>query len=392
MPSTLILVIYTLIFNYSLCFYIQTGVLPYLVKELGLDAVGYAYIQTLFNLIQFLGTPIYGRFGDIYGAKKALLLAFVSTTLTYFLLAIADSIHYVVVSRVAAIFMSAMQGCQMVLADVSDTKSRAGALARLGAFYSLGLIAGSLSAGYLIQLYSTQFAASVATLGSLSVLPLILYFIPSSVKSENARLTPATNASIFDLAPWKHVLGIPGVIPIFMICLLTGFPGMIWRSLLPIFSLELFQLEPHQYGWLITYLAVIRLIILTFAVSMVTKRFQDFSIIISCVLIKLVSYLLLGLYPNLIWYCIFSIPLVATDALFSSVSTSMLTKIVPESSTGLALGLNYIGIGLVGMITPLIGGYLYTYLGYCLLACCVALLEVGALAYVSSLGFGENKS
>ena len=370
----------------------QTGVLPYLVKEFGIDAVGYAYIQTLFNIIQFLGTPIYGRFGDIYGAKKALLLAFSSTTLTYFLLAIANSVHYVVVSRLAAMFMSAMQGCQMVLADVSDSKSRAGALGKLSAFYSLGLIVGSLTAGYLIQSFSTQFTASVATLGSLSVIPLILLFIPASVKSENARLTPATNASIFDLTPWKHVLRIPGVIPIFTICLLSGIPGMIWSSLLPIFSIELFELEPHQYGWLITYLSVIRLVILTFAVSMVTKRFHDFNIILFSVIIKLISYLLLGLYPNLIWYCFFSIPLAVSDALFGAVSTSMLTNIVPESSTGLALGLNYIGIGFVGIITPIIGGYLYKYLGYCLFACCVALLEVIALAYISSLGYGDTKS
>ena len=370
----------------------QSGVLPYLVKELGLDAVGYAYIQTLFNIIQFLGTPIYGRFGDIYGAKKALFLAFVSTTLTYFFLSIASSVHYVVVSRVAAMFMSAMQGCQMVLADVSDAKSRAGALGKLGAFYSLGLIAGSLSAGYLIQSFSTQFTALIATIGSIAVLPVILLFIPSSVKSENARLTPATNASIFDLTPWKHVLNIPGVIPIILICLLTGLPGMIWGSLLPIFSLELFQLEPNEYGWLMTYFAVIRILILTFVVSLVAKRFQEFTIIISCVLIKLVSYLLLGLYPNLTWFCIFSIPLAVSDALFSSVSTSMLIKIVPESSTGLALGLNYIGIGFVGMLTPIAGGYLYKYLGYCLFACCVALLEVVALAYITSLGYGHSSS
>ncbi|KAI6661601.1 hypothetical protein LOD99_13474 [Oopsacas minuta] len=390
LPSNLVVVIYILIFNYSFCFFMQTSVLPYLVKELGLDAVGYAYIQTLFNIIQFLGTPIYGRFGDIYGAKKALLLAFVSTILTYFFLAITDSVHFIVISRLCAMFMSTMQGCQMVLADVSDAKSRAGALGKLSAFYTLGLIMGSLSAGYLITLFSTQFTAWIATLGSISVIPLILYFIPTSVKSDNAHLTSAKNTSLFDLSPWRHVLSIPGVIPIFMICLLSGVPGMIWSSLLPIFSIDLFELEPHQYGWLMTYLAVIRFIILTFGVSYFTSRFLEFNIILGSVLLKLVSYLLIGIYPSLIWYCLISIPLSMADALFGAVSTTMLTNIVPESSTGLALGLNYIGIGFVGMITPIVGGYLYSYLGYCLFACSVALLEVIALAYISSLGYSST--
>ena len=387
MPPTIIIVIYTLIFNYSLCFYMQVGVLPYLVKELGLDAVGFAYIQTLFNIVQFLGTPIYGRFGDIYGAKKSLLLAFISTILTYFFLAIADSVHYVVISRVCGLFMAAMQGCQMVLSDVSDSKSRAAAFGKLSAFYSLGLIAGSLTSGYLITLFSTQFTAWIATLGSVSVIPLIIYFIPASVKSDNARLTPASNASLFDLSPWRHVLSIPGVIPIFIICLLSGIPGMIWSSLLPIFSLELFELQPHEFGWLMTYLAIIRFLILTFGVSYVTTRFRDLYIIIGSILLKLVSFLFLGLYANLYWYCVFSIPLSIADSLFSAVSTTMLTNTVPESSTGLALGLNYIGIGFFGMLTPILGGYLYKYLGYCLFACCVGLFELVALGYISSLGY-----
>ena len=390
MPSTIIIVIYTLIFNYALCFTMQTGVLPYLVKDLGLDAVGYAYIQTLFNIIQFLGSPIYGRFGDLYGAKMALLLSFISTTLSYFFLSVAGNVYLVVLSRVSAMFMSGMQGCQMVLSDVSDATSRASALGKLSAFYTLGLIFGSLSAGYLIQIFSTQFTAFIATFGSVLAIPLILYFIPTSVKSDNARLTPAPHASIFDLTPWKHVLSIPGVVSIFIICLLSGISGSMWSSLLPILSIDLFNLEPQQYGWLVTYLAIVRLFILSFGVTYVTRHFEEFHILLFSVLTKLASYLVIGLYPNLYWFCLFSVPLALGDALFNTISTSMLANAVPESSTGLVLGLSSIAMVSVGMVAPLVAGYLFQYLGYCLLGCSLAMAEVFAVAYISSLGPRTN--
>ncbi|XP_068963037.1 solute carrier family 22 member 18-like [Petaurus breviceps papuanus] len=43
------------------CLFMQFSVLPYLAKNLGLDSVGFGYIQTLFGVLQLLGGPIFGR-------------------------------------------------------------------------------------------------------------------------------------------------------------------------------------------------------------------------------------------------------------------------------------------------------------------------------------------
>lgn len=50
------------------------------------------------------------RFGDLYGGRAALVLAFVSSTMTYGTLGFAYSIPVLFFSRAMSVFMHAMQG------------------------------------------------------------------------------------------------------------------------------------------------------------------------------------------------------------------------------------------------------------------------------------------
>uniref|UniRef100_A0ACB8G2F9 Uncharacterized protein n=2 Tax=Sphaerodactylus townsendi TaxID=933632 RepID=A0ACB8G2F9_9SAUR len=43
------------------CLFMQFGIVPYLATSLGLDAVEFGYLQTLFGVLQLLGGPMFGR-------------------------------------------------------------------------------------------------------------------------------------------------------------------------------------------------------------------------------------------------------------------------------------------------------------------------------------------
>ncbi|KAJ8321958.1 hypothetical protein KUTeg_000429 [Tegillarca granosa] len=108
--NTVILATHINIFLYSTCFWIQTGTLPYLTKKLGVDPVSFGYLQTTFAVVQLAGGPLYGRFGDLYGGRAAMMLAFSSAAILYFILGMADSFLLLFLSRLPSIFMHAMQG------------------------------------------------------------------------------------------------------------------------------------------------------------------------------------------------------------------------------------------------------------------------------------------
>ena len=97
--SRVTLITHINIFLYSTCYWIQSGTLPYLTKTLGADPVIFGHLQTVFSVLQLLGGPVYGRIGDMYGERTALLIAFTSSILTYVMTFLSHSLPILFISR-----------------------------------------------------------------------------------------------------------------------------------------------------------------------------------------------------------------------------------------------------------------------------------------------------
>ena len=115
--SRVTLVTHVNIVLYSACYWIQSGTLPYLTKHLGADPVMFGHLQTVFSILQLLGGPVYGRIGDLYGEKTALLIAFGSSILTYLMTFLSHSLPVLFMSRVPSVFLHVMQ----VITDQSES-------------------------------------------------------------------------------------------------------------------------------------------------------------------------------------------------------------------------------------------------------------------------------
>ena len=82
----------------------------YLSKQLGADPVVFGYLQTTFAIVQLAGGPLFGRFGDLFGSRMAMTLAFLAAAASYFLLYMSFSMTILFLSRLPSVFMHAMQG------------------------------------------------------------------------------------------------------------------------------------------------------------------------------------------------------------------------------------------------------------------------------------------
>ena len=58
------------------------------------------------------------------------------------------------------------------------------------------------------------------------------------------------------------------------------------------------------------------------------------------------------------------IPMIMSGALLNTLTSSTITKVVPQSSTGTSLGLNMATHSLIRSVAPTLGGYMYQWLGY----------------------------
>lgn len=84
--------------------------LQYLSKKLGADPIVFGYLQTTFAVVQLCGGPLFGRFGDLFGSRAALSLAFLAASVSYGILGMSTSVTMLFLSRLPSVFMHAMQG------------------------------------------------------------------------------------------------------------------------------------------------------------------------------------------------------------------------------------------------------------------------------------------
>ncbi|CAI5763272.1 solute carrier family 22 member 18 [Podarcis lilfordi] len=131
------------------CMFMQFGIVPYLATSLGMDAVEFGYLQTVFGVLQLLGGPIFGRFADQFGAKTALAISYVAGSLFFLLLSVSTSVPLLFLSRVPSVFMHGLPGAQMVITDLTTADERVDALGKLGLCFGVGMIVGASLGGTL---------------------------------------------------------------------------------------------------------------------------------------------------------------------------------------------------------------------------------------------------
>jgi len=84
--------------------------LQFLSKKLGVDPIMFGYLETIFSISLLIGGPLFGRFGDLFGARAALTMALFSAFLTYAILAMSSNILMLFLSRLPGVLMHVMHG------------------------------------------------------------------------------------------------------------------------------------------------------------------------------------------------------------------------------------------------------------------------------------------
>uniref|UniRef100_A0A4X2L642 Organic cation transporter-like protein 2 n=1 Tax=Vombatus ursinus TaxID=29139 RepID=A0A4X2L642_VOMUR len=341
------------------CLFMQFSILPYLAKDLGLDSVGFGYLQTLFGVLQLLGGPIFGRFADQWGARAALTLSFVAASGFYLLLSFATNVPLLVASRIPAMFMHALPGAQMVITDMTPPADRPAALGKLGLCFGIGIILGSLLGGTLnSNLYSPAYVAflanTICTMISLSCIPANT---KATSEAETAPSGTPPAASVFDLKEIARLLGLPGVRPVFFIKILSGFPSGLFMIMFSIISMNFFELEAAQAGYLMSYFGVLQMVVQGLVIGQLTERYSEDTLlrasvfVFSSVGLAMVRLAVPWLLPSL---CAFTLPprssLVTHSLSYSTLRRAMLgicASVQPLTRT----------------IGPTIGGLLYKSFG-----------------------------
>ncbi|XP_064143659.1 solute carrier family 22 member 18 [Loxodonta africana] len=350
------------------CLFMQFSTVPYLARRLGLDSIAFGYLQTIFGVLQLLGGPVFGRFADQRGARAAFTLSFLAASALFGLLAAACSpalpgVALLFASRLPSALMHTLPAAQMVITDLTPPEERPEALGRLGLCFGVGVILGSLLGGTLSTACGIHCPALVAIAANLLGAVLSFTCIPTSTKgaSVDAQATPpgGPKASVFDLKAITRLLLLPGVLPVFLIKVVSGFPSGIFMVMFSIISMDFFQLEAVQAGYLMSYFGVLQMVIQGLVIGRLSNRFSEGTLLRASVLAFTVTGLAMALMSSVFHFCLVVPGLVFSLCTLNVVTDSVLTKAVSASDTGTMLGLCASVQPLTRTLGPTLGGFLY---------------------------------
>ena len=241
------------VFMYATCYWIQSGTLPYLTKKLGADPVSFGHLQTVFAIAQLVGGPVYGRLGDLFGERTALITAFSSSVLTYLLTGVSYSLPILFLSRIPSVFLHVMQGSQMVVTALSSDKDRAAALARLGFSYGIGMVIGPTIGGLVTTNFGEYAAAFLAAAGSSFSLLLVILYVPNIPK----QVQPDSNQSVLNFKKIFSLILQPKAGSLLLVKTVCGIPIGIMQSMFSLIAMEQFKLPADQNGMLLSYIGAL---------------------------------------------------------------------------------------------------------------------------------------
>ncbi|XP_060014201.1 solute carrier family 22 member 18 isoform X2 [Lagenorhynchus albirostris] len=371
--SRVMLLVYVLAALELACLFMQFSVMPYLSRRLGLDSAAFGYQQTIFGVLQLLGGPVFGRcgaprFADQRGARAAFTLSFLASSALYLLLAAACSpalpgVPLLFASRLPGALMHTLPAAQMAITDLSAPEERPAALGRLGLCFGVGVIFGSLLGGTLSSTCGIQCPVIVALVVSLLGAVLSLTCLPTSTKGASARAQSALpgkpKASVFDLKAITCLLLQPGVLPVFLVKVICGFPSGLFMVMFSLISMDFFQLEAAQAGYLMSFFGVLQMVFQGLVIGRLSSRFSEGALLRASVLAFSVVGLAMALMANVFHLCLLIPGLVFSLCALNVATDSMLTSAVSASDTGTMLGLCASVQPLARTLGPTLGGLLH---------------------------------
>lgn len=270
--NTVLWVTYVNIALYALSYQLQTPVEPFLIKKLSEEAGDvegvnrtYGNLQSFFQTIQTLGSPIVGIILDRIGIRYTSALVFLASAMSYAVLATARDLQTLFLSKLPTVFQAAFLVAQATAATrTGNDSARAAALGRMTTAYTVGATLGPTIGGYLADRGDFFIGAKLALVGSLISVVLSLIFLTDEAK-KNRELTDRVTTQNNEKPNFEKKKSFLGELrrsgelalrsslwPLLMVKVLGGVVASMHSTAMPLVLTQHLNLEPSQLGMIMS--------------------------------------------------------------------------------------------------------------------------------------------
>lgn len=263
-------------------------------------------LSTLYSLLQFVFSPIWGALSDRLGRRRILTVTLAGNALSYLLWIFAAQFWVVVVTRLISGMMAGnIAVASAAAADITDEKERTKGMAVVGIAIGLGFVFGPVIGGLAS---SAQFAhgpavgsfglnpfsvpaAIAASLALLNFL-LVVKFFPETLAPERRAAADARRPSVFDLATVRSSA-----------VRRTSFANLVYQvaftgmeNTIVFLTFALFLYSPRDNAWLFLFNGACMIFAQGLARQLV-KRLGQRKVIMLGMLIASVAFVWVALIP-----------------------------------------------------------------------------------------------
>ncbi|TWT07371.1 MFS transporter [Planococcus sp. CPCC 101016] len=349
--------LYVLMFN---MFIAMSGIgliipiMPAYLDTFGVAGQALGTLIATFALAQFLFSPLSGQLSDKYGRKKLIIFGLIVFGLSQLAFGLASHLWILYVAR----FFSGLGAAFLIppmmafVADITTFEERGKGMGWLGASMSLGFMIGPGIGGFLAEV-SIQFPFYVAT-----AVALIAAFISFTVLPNVAPTIQAADSKSENLLQQMKRSTYTPYFVMLLVMFIFAFGLSNFQSTIALYADKKFGFTPKEIAILITIGGFVGVVVQTFVIDKLFKRFGEMRVILVNLLVSAGAMISI-LFVSSFWAIMLVSAVFFTAASLLRPAINTLISKLAGDQQGFAAGMNNAYMSLGNMIGPALAGILF---------------------------------
>jgi DHA1 family tetracycline resistance protein-like MFS transporter len=362
-----VIILFLIVFIGLVGFGIILPLFPFYAERFGASPEVITWTMAAFTLAQAVGTPIWGRISDAYGRRMVLILTMLGSAMAYVMLAYADELWIVMLSRVFGGLMAGnISAAFAYVTDITNEENRSASLGKIGAATGLGFIFGPAIGGLLAgaDVETANFVAPALASAGVSLVAMVgaILFLPESLAPEHRKpLFGSRDGKGGDSAGVSLATFHRDALLKLLIATMLFYTAMSqMESIFPLWANDLFQMGPRDIGMVFFVLGTISAAMQGGAIGPLTKRFGEKAVALSSGVFFAAGLAILALAKVdwQIWAGL--VPFGIGVGLFNPVVSSMVSTTASANERGAVMGKYQAASAMGRFFGPAVSGLIYS--------------------------------
>jgi len=384
--------------------------LPLYAATFGASPLMIGVIGATYPLMQLIGGPLLGGLSDRLGRKPILVVSQVGTFIGFLLLGLAGSLPLLLLARaIDGLSGANIVSAQAAITDSTTERTRAQGLGLIGAAFGLGFTIGPAISGIALALSNNNYRVPAFIAAGFSLLSIILTSVlfKETLPAENRHKKATMRGSLIRNVRHAFSLPVVGLLLFTLFVKQMVFGG--FEQLLPLFTLSRLGLDGAGNAVLFIIVGLILVLVQGKYIGPLSRRYGERKLILVGLGLIAIGLTFASITPNqtvtwysraemlqrieggegvassgeggainvqvelpddsnsgwlgLLWMAAALIPTAIGGGIVTPSINALITKRVPKTEFGATLGVSASLVSLANVLTPLIGGALFQFLG-----------------------------